>query len=571
MVANRDCNEQFATVSTQEIKAILDFFVEGIVSIGDDLAKTRQLVTPLVQHNVMAIKLCLKCSDVDAQDLRTDALLDNSWYGFASYCSSDQYGWNATHSALMFAPVDSRGIILSGQLRGFVAGHDTEIDVDMGPTDRWPNDVSELLSNALLTDTEKIATLQPFVSSLVAATSGAVAVLPDYIGYGESKNFDRAFLYPRLYMQAAGLSFAAARRFVSRIGQDCAALADVATVTGYGEGGYFAIVGALALEHSGVVILSSRVGATPFELDVQLGFAASTTTPSTALQLFLSFFGYGYSYDFSSTAHKKSKQKALHPSWMNETNTNKNVVSWFKSPKTLTTAEIISLLPQENIQEIFNPAMVAMYEESVYEGSLSACRDGMYVSDSIESLCATILTAGLWSTLSFDITFPVSICHSPQDDVIGFENIPSPTFLPSNVKIYSSEIENLNPRGGHFESYFLCSLDPITNIADTPTWPSSPVWRERLDALPAKCIVDTLPSDSPVSVPICGLVHEKCSVDSQPCCEGLQCVHRAVVGDVAFVCTRNDKKNNDDRHSVAEEDVGGSVRGNNRGEDRSGS
>jgi hypothetical protein len=564
IVANRDCNEQFATVSSPEIKAILDFLIDGIVSVGDDLATTRQVVTPLVQHDVIAIKLCLKCSDVGAQDLMEEALLDNSWYGFATYCSMNQYGWNATHSALMFAPVDSNGVILSGQLRGFVAGHDTAINVDMGPTESWPDDVSTLLGDASLTNTEKISTLQPYVSCLAAATAGAVAILPDYIGYGESKNFDRAFLYPRMYMQAAGLSFAAARRFVSRIGQDCATLADIATVTGYGEGGYFAIVGALALERSGVVIISCRPGATPFELDVQLGFATRTTEPSTPLQLFLSFFGYGYSNDFTFMDNTESEQKALHPTWMNQSNPDMNVLSWFKSPKSLEATEVISLLPTGNIQGMFNPAMVAMYEESVFEGSFSACRDGIYVTDPVRSLCDTILLAGLWNTLSFDVTFPVSICHSPYDDVIGFENVPNPTYLPSNIKIYSSAIGDLNPRGGHFESYFLCSLDPISYIANTPSGPTSPVWRELLDTLPLQCIVDApmaeSPVEAPVSEPSCSLIYESCEDSSQSCCSGLQCIHRAVVGGVEFVCSPQGRRNGN-RQSIAGEGVGGSVRG----------
>ncbi len=562
VAADRDCNEQFATVTAQEVQALLDFFVDAIVPLGDDSATTRQLVAPLVQHDVMAIKLCLRCSDIGIQDLSTEALLDDSWYGFVSYCSPNQYGWNATHSALMFAPIDSSGVILTGQLRGFVAGHDTGINVDMGPTDSWPTNVSALLGDEGLTDTEKIATLQPFISSLAAATAGAAAVLPDYIGYGESKNFDRAFLYPLPYMQSAVVSYAAARRFVSRIGQDCAALVDIATFTGYGEGGYFATVGALALERSGVTILSSRPGGTPFEIDVQLGFATGINTQSSPLQLFLSFFGYAYSNDFPFMGNSKSEQKALHPSWMDQFIPEMDVVSWFNSPNTLEAAEIISLLPTDNIQGMFNPAMVAMYEESVFEGSLSACRDGTYVTDSISTLCDTILVAGLWNTLRFDIAFPVSICHSSQDDVVGFENVPNPALLPSNIRIYSSAVEDLNPRGGHFESYFLCSLDSISHIATTPAGPTSPVWREPLATIPEQCIAGSPPSEAPV--PSCGLVYEICDNDSQPCCPGFQCTRRPVGEGVQSICSPLGRKNGN-RASIAEPGIGGSVRGRNRG------
>jgi hypothetical protein len=569
--ADRDCNEQFTTVTAQEVQTIFGFFAQAILPLGADLATSLQRVTPLIQHDVMAAKVCLKCSDIGLQDLSTGALLNDSWYGFASYCNPNQYGWDATHSALLFAPLDNEtGYILTGQLRGFVAGHDTEIDVDAGPTDSWPENVSTLLGNVSLSDTEKIVILQPFVSSLAAATAGAVAILPDYIGYGESKDFDRAFLFPLPYMQAARLSYAAARRFVAGVGQDCAALVDTATVTGYGEGGYFATVGALALEQSGVTILSCRPGGTPFEIDVQLGFISGLDTPSTPLQLFLSFFGYAYSNDFPFMTNSLSGQNALHPSWMDPNNPSTNVVSWFSSLSALTAADLISLLPAEDFQGMLNPAMVAMYEESVFEGSLTACRDGTYVTDATMILCEVISGAGLWDTIANDVTFPLSICHSPYDDVIGFENVPNPAFLPQNIRIYSTEMEDFNPKGGHFESYFLCSLDPILHIAATPSGSSSPVWRQPLASVPEQCITNDPTSVTQAPSPSCGVVYDSCDEASQPCCAGLQCKVRTLDGAMHSICSPPGRTNGN-KGSIAEPGIGGSMRGRERGDSPFGS
>jgi pimeloyl-ACP methyl ester carboxylesterase len=621
----RDCNEEFSFVTTDEIRSIFNFLMESIAPVDDTSSSSsppsssptqrqQAVVDPILNYDVTVSKVCLKCSQIGLKDFfetTEEILLNTSPYGFPSYCSEDKYGWDTTHSALIFSPVDSEtGQILTGELRGFVSGHDTAIDVDTAPTDLWPfeNVTSILLSSAdstpLLTDSEKHLLFQSFISSLVAASGGTVAIMPDYIGYGESKDYDRAYLAPTVYEQSAAVSYAAAKRYVSQISNGCTVLIDEATIVGYGEGGYFAIRGALALEQNGVTILSSRPGGTPLELDTQLGFALSLdeakSSSSAASQLLLAFFAYSYSNNFSFLSNSNNtEQVALHPSWMSQTDSQRNIVDWFDSSETLTTTDILSLLPANSIQDILNAALVDLYKESIYEGYPNACTEGIFVTDSTRVLCDAILDAGLWNILLNEINFPISICHSPQDDVIGFDNIPDPTALPPNIKFYNSNMEILNPRGGHYESMFFCALDPITYIASQdPDGQSSPILRAPLSNPPDQCggsVITTTDNNIPVlltesptpsSAPLsyfptsssssdCSPLYGGCDDTIQRCCANLSCKSRpSADGMRVNICSPISSRSSN-RVSIAGDGAGGSnyrvsitgddVGGSNRG------
>lgn len=277
----RGCNEQFTTTTADEIRAIGDFFLEFI--IPPDLSEVllpiaRAQLFSIVQYDIAVSKVCLSCSDVQAMDFgEAGAMTNDAKYGFQTYCSSDKYGFGAMHSALVFQPVNSTtGEKVPGVLRGFVSGHSTESDVTTGPSDLWPDSISGILDADFLDDFTKVIILRNFLTSSVAAAAGAVAILPDYIGYGASKDFDRTFLAPMPYQQSFALSYMAAKRFVSDTSDGCTQLEDVATVAGYSEGGYAAVVGALAMEQNGIQILSLHPGGAPFDLDTQAGFILGT-------------------------------------------------------------------------------------------------------------------------------------------------------------------------------------------------------------------------------------------------------------------------------------------------------
>jgi hypothetical protein len=278
--STRACNEQFATATADEILAIGDFFLGLIIppELSALLPIAREEFFSIVKYDIAVSKVCLSCSDVQAMDFGdAGAMTNGAKYGFLTYCSSDKYGFEATHSALVFQPVNATtGEKVEGVLRGFVSGHSTETDVTQGPSDFWPDSISGILDSDVLANSTKVIILRNFLTSSVAASAGTVAILPDYIGYGASKDFDRAFLAPMPYQQSFAVSYMAAKRYVSDTSDGCTQLEDVATVAGYSEGGLAAVNGALAMEQNGIQILSLHPGGTPFDVDTQIGFTLGT-------------------------------------------------------------------------------------------------------------------------------------------------------------------------------------------------------------------------------------------------------------------------------------------------------
>jgi hypothetical protein len=78
-----------------------------------------------------------------------------------------------------------------------IGRHDTIVDTDKAPINLWPGDImTSVLDDDDLSTEEKIYTVRPFVTALMIASSGAVSIMPDYVGYGKSKTtHDRAFFF----------------------------------------------------------------------------------------------------------------------------------------------------------------------------------------------------------------------------------------------------------------------------------------------------------------------------------------------------------------------------------------
>lgn len=276
------CGSEFARTTIDEIKAVIGYFVASFVPENFQQTTLDEL-TKSLKYNITAHMVCGRCSNITDKDLSDDALNNASPYGFLSYCSSDSYGYEARHSALLLTPIDPETKkIVSGTLRGFVAGRSTEIDNVEGPTSRYPRHVLNILENAG-SETITLA-FRNFLASMVAASTGAIAVMPNMLGYLTSREVDRAFLVPMPYKQAFAVSYVAAQKYVKRETMQCTTLDNVASVAGYSEGGYGATIGALTLQQNGVRILTLKVGAAPFDLDIQSGFTFGKCMPVCVLR-----------------------------------------------------------------------------------------------------------------------------------------------------------------------------------------------------------------------------------------------------------------------------------------------
>jgi hypothetical protein len=294
----RACGDEIGRVTVAEMRAFVSTLLTTIfekVGGAGFIQNRLEYFTSSLRYDVVAYKVCGSCAETQASLSEQALLQDESVFGsFMSYCGTDKYGYDAQHSALVFVPVTTetnftatartgKAKLVEGSLRSFVSMHVTLVSVDRAPTQAWPTNLTEAMT--LSEDLSNLIFLLPYfdyLAPLVAAGSGAVSILPDYIGYGASlETHNRTYAYPPTYMQAAVTSWVSTKQAIEQdtygwslnTGNGCTAMDSVVTVAGNSEGGYAAIAAAPALQEAGVRVLSISAGATFLDPGEQLEFA----------------------------------------------------------------------------------------------------------------------------------------------------------------------------------------------------------------------------------------------------------------------------------------------------------
>jgi hypothetical protein len=292
----RACGDEIGRVTESEMRALASAIFTYLLEDAPGLLETTlKYFTKSLRYDVVAYKVCGSCEETQASMSEQALLQDESVFGaFSSYCASDKYGNLAQHSALVFVPVTAettstatarseKAKILEGSLRSFVSMHITKVSVDRAPTQAWPTNLTEALK--LPGDTSDTFLLGPYfdyLTPLVAAGSGAVSILPDYIGYGASLDtHNRTYAYPPTYQQAVVTTWMATKQAIEQdtygwsinTSSGCTAMDSVVSLAGNSEGGYAAIAAGPALQQAGVRVLSINAGAAFLDLGEQLEFA----------------------------------------------------------------------------------------------------------------------------------------------------------------------------------------------------------------------------------------------------------------------------------------------------------
>jgi hypothetical protein len=291
----RACGDEIGRVTESEIRDLASTLLTVVLEqagASGFIENRLKYFTSSLRYNLVAYKVCGSCAETHAS-LSDQALLqDESVFGsFSSYCASDKYGYSAKHSALVFVPVATDNTtsvtetttIVEGSLRSFVSMHVTKVSVSDAPTQAWPTNLTDTLTR--LGDSsgnELLMSYFDYLTPLVAASSGAVSILPDYIGFGASLvTHNRTYAYPPTYMQAAVTTWMATKRAIEQDtygwsindGSGCTVMESVVSVAGGSEGGYAAIAAVPSMQQTGLRVVSVKAGTTFLDPGEQMEFA----------------------------------------------------------------------------------------------------------------------------------------------------------------------------------------------------------------------------------------------------------------------------------------------------------
>jgi hypothetical protein len=100
-----------------------------------------------------------------------------------------------------FIPIDPEtGEIPPGSIRGMTHAHGTIADLYSTPSEIWPVNMTSFLNESEVSDIFFYMT--HFLIPGVFGSSGAVAITPDFLGYGESYQANRTYGVKQNYAQA---------------------------------------------------------------------------------------------------------------------------------------------------------------------------------------------------------------------------------------------------------------------------------------------------------------------------------------------------------------------------------
>lgn len=121
----------------------------------------------------------------------------------------------------------------------------------------------------------RLNTLVDIFVPLIIGGTGAVTVVPDYVGYGQSYRTPKSLAVKQSYQRVGTTVWLEAMRTLGSGG--CTVLEPSLTVGGISEGGYAAFAWTLALVDMGFDVLSAQIGAGPLRLEHQVAYVVGTS------------------------------------------------------------------------------------------------------------------------------------------------------------------------------------------------------------------------------------------------------------------------------------------------------
>ena len=347
------CGEVLGKITTSEITQIMNMFLNMLQTDHAQKSYTTtkkenpsliesaiEALLSIIEYDVMAIKVCTSCEEIWEHyaelGLTVEELTNSNKFGFSTYCSPDSHAYNAQHSALIFAPIDpfsNDEIFENAVLKVVMTGRSDRVNLHDAPTSSWPlrsdslQNITQMFHNddqpTWTTNVQMAYLFRSSIVPLMSSASGSLAIMPDFLGFGEtSTKYQRPFITPLPYQQSFVVSYFATMAYFDKLNKEknekyqslingiddksreplvdsqpsCTLVDKVVSVTGYSEGGYGALVGSLALEQVGIRVTSTHLGGAPLHLDRQTGFTFGTWDTHTSNKLLHFFRSMSFSF-----------------------------------------------------------------------------------------------------------------------------------------------------------------------------------------------------------------------------------------------------------------------------------
>ncbi|CAB9516164.1 expressed unknown protein [Seminavis robusta] len=388
------CNTLLDTISAQDLKTEISntFQKQGI--FGWKLVALEIVVMSKMNHDLQIWKVCGRCSDF---------VSDNSTLDMPLFCRPDQYGYEALHSGLLIVPYDMDQEALTQSTRPV-----NIIAPAAGSTasEAWSRPVNDA---------------QVLIGCFVSSANNAYTLMTDYMGFGESAMYYRAFLQQQSIIIATLPILWQAETIIAEISDCTAAMANAYTLFGYSEGGYGAVAIADALQKLGGTIISLHAGGGPYQVSTftMLDSTQKLLNGQIDLAFFFVLLGSGLSSTVTSVANYQQGQDFLTSHYR------ESLIHAVQTTR-INRQPILDQIPQHDPTAPFNPHMIALYEEALAMGNADPCNNatsGNVVVNETDKICQALQDLDLLPVLT-SANYPIYLCHSRDDQLVTYRNVP---------------------------------------------------------------------------------------------------------------------------------------------------
>ena len=441
------------------------------------------LCRPNLKYDVGVYKVCGTCAEATAYKNEMDL----------SFCDPMTYGYDADLSGLAMVPLSASGTPLDGNLRGVLDYHTTVANVNDAPSVQWPSSLKNELDQGA--GPALVADILNGLDSLCAASTGAVSMLPDGIGYGETQaTHNRSFIVAKYYQQEGYVLWRKTQQWLSTLTNGCTQLQDIASVTGSSEGGLSSIVGADMLHNLGVRILKVYSNAGPINADSVLQFGIesydqgliSLTKSNIFYQFIVPFSAYSFDNDRLDLPNYGSNQTTISDAYSVQ------VDQWMSSPDPIPGVQVIGLMPQYG-PSILSPDLLNMFQSASAANTYDPCTsqynipgetdlicEGILKSDYLDKVNAAVSRSRLFSLellflrpVSSNIifircilqTYPIEICAGKNDTVIPYDVQFTPEYITGSQVNVLQNLIGAPIQGDHAAVVFQCSINFVNSFA----------------------------------------------------------------------------------------------------------
>jgi pimeloyl-ACP methyl ester carboxylesterase len=460
------------TFSLEDLKTELGSFIDGLAGIGTQQNTfLRGVFYNNLKHGVQIRRVCASCIDDVPEDVSPELV--------QGFCGSDIYGSNMTYSGLLIIPTTADGqAIVPGTHIGNLDMHPTTTTTEV-PSFQWTG------------REESSASIWFYLA--VSSTQSLVFLGPDYMGYAESAADSYKGYIVRKSYETSIVPLWWKTKAIIREETNCqSALANAAILSGYSEGGYVSVVAASALARLGVEIINVQSGGAPYRIGSEsaLGIIESIDGGTFSRESFyiLALLGASYSSTYASIANYQKTQDLL------GLERRQLILDLVSNPETNQSIfEVLGdIVIGTGIEGFVQPDFLQTFRQAIADGNRDPCQTLDNLEDrKLHFLCQAFLENDLIEMLEAQVDFPVEVCHSPDDDVVPYANVPD---FSSNPNL------GLVPgvTGSHLEAGEYCILLSLNFAATSGMLQSFPV----TPLEEGSCPIPTLqPSAKPLSRP----------------------------------------------------------------------